>query len=90
MPEESFTDVLAEKKYLIEHIKFLNAYNALMKQYSPKIQLINKSLSKLLKDTIELKKQLQEPQYLIQMQETGELVICRHSELKKVSNYVSE
>jgi hypothetical protein len=74
------------KASLTEEVALLKQNVDVLKQYSPRIRTLHKSLIQLMKDTIELKRNLKETHYLIEMCDSKELVIAKSSDLKKAKN----
>ena len=59
----------------------IETWKALIKIH-PKVSRLNKSLIALLKETENLVISLSEPLYLVEMEDSKELVICKGSDLK--------
>jgi hypothetical protein len=64
--------------------KILSNSFKLWTQQQPKMSTVNAKMVSLLKETEDLVNLLDEPVYIVEMKDSGDIKLCRRSELKKV------
>lgn len=76
----------SENRLLIKQMAQQDVLNSLKlwKQIHPKISTVNAKMVSLLKDTEDLVRLLEEPVYLVEMKDSGEIKLCHRRDLTVV------